>query len=740
MLPSLNLFKSVTCPFYSKPNSNQTCERPYCQFKHPVSGASATIAKKRKADGEVEDVLAAPSTAHVAATTDDPTELIKNLPTTIENLTQALQSIQQLFKTTAQLEKPQTPVATSSINNTIAITLANQLTSLTSEILSSVSNNTSTSVVSQHSVSGEDSAQRAKVLPSSPNAMSKQPTPVYNPTPIYELNKLKMVKSESTAGEPTSPSLDAKRPKLSEDGKSPSRIQLVEHLNEAKPVKSAGEAVSKATKTSVVAFSKMPLSQQVLKRYEMMNMAPPTSAAINEAKLAKQQQAAGAASQLAKGDTKNVPHLILDKNASSFKIPLVVRQRYLKMIFDNGKEVYGSVEKACKCSAEEEKAIYDRAKSKAIYMNLVANLVKSLRSKSSSNTSASSPTKPSSYSHEAILSGPKASRVSYSINRTKQIEAKDLSETDLYKMFFKYVLTEQQLEDNGFPNWVVASTGSQRLAYIPNYHQNKVTNNYLSAKKDKQSKEVNGSENGKASTASTLIRECKRCKSTFKLLLKDMSYYPDNSQCVYHWGKMRNQRFNKAIESKYLCCSGGTGSEGCEIGKHVYDGEYDGYGTGTNIIGYVETRDKSDANDPLKHQTSQNIYSVDCEMCYTTSGLELARVSVVDVNGTETYESLVKPATEVVDYNTRWSGLNANLLKNCTKTLKDVQDDLLKLFNKDTILIGHSLDSDFKALKLIHRRVIDTTVVFPHKLGPPIKRALRTLMSEYLQKIIQEDG
>ena len=35
---------------------------------------------------------------------------------------------------------------------------------------------------------------------------------------------------------------------------------------------------------------------------------------------------------------------------------------------------------------------------------------------------------------------------------------------------------------------------------------------------------------------------------------------------------------------------------------------------------------------------------------------------------------------------------------------------------------------------------MDTSVVFPHKMGPPLKRALRNLTSEYLQRIIQEDG
>ena len=134
-------------------------------------------------------------------------------------------------------------------------------------------------------------------------------------------------------------------------------------------------------------------------------------------------------------------------------------------------------------------------------------------------------------------------------------------------------------------------------------------------------------------------------------------------------------------------------------------------------------------------------------MCYTAHGLELARVSIVDVDMREVYEALVRPEAEVLDYNTRWSGLTAQTYatavksqKSAVKTLREVQADLLGLFNKDTIFIGHSLESDFKALKLVHSCVVDTSVVFPHKAGPPFKRALRNLMSEHLQKIIQEDG
>lgn len=165
----------------------------------------------------------------------------------------------------------------------------------------------------------------------------------------------------------------------------------------------------------------------------------------------------------------------------------------------------------------------------------------------------------------------------------------------------------------------------------------------------------------------------------------------------------------------------------------------------------METREASTSEQLLNAKTSKNIYALDCEMCYTAHGLELARVSIVDVEMRDVYEALVRPEAEVLDYNTRWSGLTAQTYVDAdrnkhaaasdkVKTLREVQADLVRLFNKDTILIGHSLESDFKALKLVHSCVVDTSVVFPHKAGPPLKRALRNLMSEYLQKIIQEDG
>lgn len=80
------------------------------------------------------------------------------------------------------------------------------------------------------------------------------------------------------------------------------------------------------------------------------------------------------------------------------------------------------------------------------------------------------------------------------------------------------------------------------------------------------------------------------------------------------------------------------------------------------------------------------------------------------------------------------------MLRNTQTNLRGVQAILLSMFHSKSILIGHSLESDLKALKIIHSVVVDTSILFPHKMGPPKKRALKNLAIENLRKIIQEDG
>ena len=131
-------------------------------------------------------------------------------------------------------------------------------------------------------------------------------------------------------------------------------------------------------------------------------------------------------------------------------------------------------------------------------------------------------------------------------------------------------------------------------------------------------------------------------------------------------------------------------------------------------------------------------YGLDCEMSYTMAGLELTKVSLVGVDGRLVYESLVVPENEIIDYNTRFSGISAeDMVTGQPKNLKEVQTDLLGFINADTILVGHGLENDLRALKIIHGPILDTSVVFPHFKGPPFKRSLRSLVSSYLKQDIQ---
>jgi len=89
---------------------------------------------------------------------------------------------------------------------------------------------------------------------------------------------------------------------------------------------------------------------------------------------------------------------------------------------------------------------------------------------------------------------------------------------------------------------------------------------------------------------------------------------------------------------------------------------------------------------------------------------------------------------------TRFTGVTEKDMRDVTTTILDVQAKILTMFSNKTILVGHSLESDFQALKLFHDTVVDTSVMFPHTRGYPYKRALKNLCYEYLRKVIQSNG
>lgn len=54
---------------------------------------------------------------------------------------------------------------------------------------------------------------------------------------------------------------------------------------------------------------------------------------------------------------------------------------------------------------------------------------------------------------------------------------------------------------------------------------------------------------------------------------------------------------------------------------------------------------------------------------------------------------------------------------------------------RHTILVGHSLENDLRSLKISHRKVVDTSVLFSHK---HVKLSLKNLAFNYLKRKIQQ--
>ncbi|XP_063085022.1 RNA exonuclease 1 homolog isoform X2 [Cavia porcellus] len=381
------------------------------------------------------------------------------------------------------------------------------------------------------------------------------------------------------------------------------------------------------------------------------------------------------------------------------KVPTAIRQRYLNLFIEECLRFCPSSQEAIEKALNEEKVAYDRSPSKNIYLNVAVNTLKKLRGLvPSAVPSLSKPSGRRVVSHEVVLGGKLAAKTSFSLSRPSSPRVEALKGATLYSRLRDYLLTPEQLKENGYP--------------FP--HPERPGGAIIFTSEEKKPKDPS-------------CRICCRCGSEY--LVSSSGRCLRDEECSYHWGRLRRNRVAGGWETQYMCCSAAVGSVGCQVAKqHVQDGRKE------NLEGFVRTFEKELAGD-----THAGIYALDCEMSYTTYGLELTRVTVVDTDMQVVYDTFVKPENEIVDYNTRFSGVTEADLVDTSITLRDVQAVLLSMFSADTILIGHSLESDLLALKVIHSTVVDTAVLFPHRLGLPYKRSLRNLMADYLRQIIQDN-
>lgn len=396
-----------------------------------------------------------------------------------------------------------------------------------------------------------------------------------------------------------------------------------------------------------------------------------------------------------------VPQLIRPEplQVTTQKFPLNVRQYYVNVMHDVCVQIYTNAEDAAQRAVKEEFGCHERCKALPVYKNSCMLAAHRLRKEVDQTTSLEGTSAASGsgiVSHEAVLAGkPKGS---WSILKTKKCVT-DFKGAVLYGMLKKWIMTEQQLRDNGFPRPHPDGQKGRAKVYVIN------------------------TRNQSALSKVPNERICLRCGQSYMVDKEGFAIRQQN--CIYHWGR----KFTMRGESKYSCCQQyGSATGCCDAKAHVWD--YTDY---ENLRGYVKTLPK---DIPVEEQ---GVYALDCEMCYTTQGLELTRITVIDQDCSVVYETLVKPQNPIIDYNTRFSGITEENMEGVTTSLLDVQATLLTMFSDKTVLVGHSLESDFKALRLLHDTVVDTSVMFPHKNDYPYKRALKNLCSEYLRKLIQND-
>lgn len=127
--------------------------------------------------------------------------------------------------------------------------------------------------------------------------------------------------------------------------------------------------------------------------------------------------------------------------------------------------------------------------------------------------------------------------------------------------------------------------------------------------------------------------------------------------------------------------------------------------------------------------------AMDCEMVGVGPNPDresaLARISIVNYNGDQLYDSFVLPKEAVTDYRTHVSGITPQLLRSA-RTLELVQKDVAKLLD-GRILVGHAIKNDLNALLLGHpkRDIRDTSKYPPY-------RAVSKGRSPGLKKLAQE--
>ncbi|CAG8975443.1 hypothetical protein HYALB_00012131 [Hymenoscyphus albidus] len=254
---------------------------------------------------------------------------------------------------------------------------------------------------------------------------------------------------------------------------------------------------------------------------------------------------------------------------------------------------------------------------------------------------------------------------------------------------------------------------------------------------------------------------CDRCKTRFQVFpdrREEDGVFASGGHCTYHYGKPfwedRNPNDPTAKrQKKFRCCKQVLGeSPGCtKADSHVF--KITEVKRLAAVLNFEETPEN-----PGKEES--NPVCIDGEMGYTVYGLELIRLTATSwPSGDAIFDVLVKPQGGILDLNSRYSGVYPKDLANAlpytpspsSPTDSTAQPEALQIVSSpsaarallfshlspSTPLIGHGLENDLNATRIVHPTIIDTVLLFPHKAGLPYRNRLKDLMAQHLNRQIQ---
>jgi len=250
--------------------------------------------------------------------------------------------------------------------------------------------------------------------------------------------------------------------------------------------------------------------------------------------------------------------------------------------------------------------------------------------------------------------------------------------------------------------------------------------------------------------------QCDRCNTRFQVFperREEDGMFTTGGECKYHWGKRifpKKARGAPPEPTRLTCCNAEVGSPGCVTHEtHVYNVK--NAKRLSLIMPFIETPENGKI-------TENSAVCFDCEMGYTTNGLEMLRLTVISwPQHKPLVDVLVRPLGHLLDVNTRFSGITVDQFINAKpydpanpkpvrKDLRIVEspyvarDLFLSHVSPRTPVVGHALENDLNTIRLIHPNIIDTVLLFPTRQGLPFRHGLRKLAKDHLAEDIQQGG